>query len=100
MVSIEDELRSEVARRADRWLASGITSEVESSPRDRYKTATWVVLEGPGGAGQLTVWSSFEAEEEWNSHDGEVLKQTHHDALGVGELRTVLDRLSAFVVGT
>lgn len=98
-MSIEDELRSEVARRADRWSASGITIEVESSPKDRDKTATWVRLGGPVGAGQLTVWSSLEAEEEWNSNDGEVLEQTHHDALDVGALRTVLDRLSGFVVG-
>lgn len=49
------------------------TIEVESSPKDRAKTATWVRLGGPVGAGQLTVWSSLEAEEEWNSNDGEVL---------------------------
>lgn len=97
LVSIEDALQAEVARRADGWLASGITSDVQCSPRDRDKTATWVVLEGPSGTAQLTVWSSAEAEEECLSHDSEVVEQTHHDALGVDELQAVLDRLPALV---
>lgn len=98
-MGIEDELRSEVERQAGHWSTLGITFEVEQSPRGRSKSATWVVLGGPAGAGQLTVWSSREAEEELNSHDGEVIGGTHYDDLAKDQIVPALGRLALFVKG-
>jgi hypothetical protein len=72
MAACEDErvelalLHGLAAERRARWESAEFTWEVVDGP-PTDKPAAWLVLHGPQGSGQLTVWVSGEAELDWGT---------------------------------
>ncbi|MGW5195184.1 hypothetical protein ACWEOO_38435 [Kribbella sp. NPDC004138] len=84
------ELHAIAHERRERWAEAGAVHEVVDGPLTD-KPAAWLILSKDELAGQLTVWSSGEAEMQWGTL--EHLDARHYDA--VEDLRTCVSDLEA-----
>jgi hypothetical protein len=89
LINSEDALRAGAA-------GLGIDLKFDESPKDRSKTAAWVIAEREGRCAQLTVWSSGEAEFEAGTV-GDATRQEHHDVASLAQLDSLLAELLSAV---
>lgn len=82
-----------VRAHAPRWECAGIQWEPAFGP-ERDKSAAWVVCETGDLVGQLTVWTSGEAELDAGDLKTGVIDHVHYDLTSPRELGDCLDDLT------
>ncbi|SER99536.1 hypothetical protein SAMN05216188_11917 [Lentzea xinjiangensis] len=78
---------------APQWERAGIQWQLTFGP-ERDKSAAWVTCETGDMAGQLTVWTSGEAELDTGNLATGVVDPVHYELTSAQELATCLDDLT------
>jgi hypothetical protein len=82
-----------VHARAPQWERAGIQWQLTFGP-ERNKSAAWVVCETGDLAGQLTVWTSGEADLDAGNIATGVIVPVHYELTSAQELGSCLDDLT------